>query len=120
MGLFFYMKSNNIRWRDEFNGERFFSHGKTISCGVATGFYGSKTIDQTNKLSGKSERIILVEATIGDTVFVLINICNVNPELEQIEILSNYVVFLKQKYNFWRCVTFHISLESFWGNPCLK
>ena len=29
-----------------------------------TGFYGSKAIEQTNKISDKSRRILLVEATI--------------------------------------------------------
>ena len=28
------------QWKDEFNGPLFFSHGKTNSCGVATGFCG--------------------------------------------------------------------------------
>ena len=59
--------NDEIKWRDEFNGELFFSHGKTNSCGVAIGFYGSKTIEQINKISDKSERMLLVEARIDDT-----------------------------------------------------
>ena len=45
--------NDEIRWRDEFNGELFFSYGKTNSCGIAIGFYGSKTIEPTNKISVK-------------------------------------------------------------------
>ena len=45
--------NDEIKWRDEFNGELFFSHGKTNSCGVDIGFYGSKTIEQINKISDK-------------------------------------------------------------------
>ena len=41
--------NDEVKWRDEFNGELFFSHEKTNSCGVAIGIYGSKTIEQTNK-----------------------------------------------------------------------
>ena len=48
----------------------FFSHRITNSFGVAINFYGSKTIEQKNKISDKSERIILVEETIEDKVLV--------------------------------------------------
>ena len=48
----------------------FFSHRITNSRGVAINFYGSKTIEQKNKISDKSERIILVEETIEDKVLV--------------------------------------------------
>ena len=107
----------------------FFSHGKTNSCGVAIGFYGSKTIEQINKISDKSGRILLVEATIDDTVFVLINIYNANTEFEQLESLSDLVsiidkvkdiqsknIVLGGDFN----VIFDISLESLAGKPCLK
>ena len=121
--------NDEIKWRDEFNGELFFSHGKTNSCGVAIGFYGSKTIEQINKISDKSGRILLVEATIDDTVFVLINIYNTNIESEQLEALSDLVsiidkvrdiqsknIVLRGDFN----VIFDISLECLGGNPCLK
>ena len=39
--------NDEIRWRDEFNGELFFFHGKKKTCGVAIDFYGPKTIEQT-------------------------------------------------------------------------
>ena len=88
-----------IKWREEFNGELFFSHGKTNSCGVAIGFYGSKTVEQTNKISDKSGRILLVETTIDAAVFVLINIYNANTELEQLETLSDLVSTLDKVKN---------------------
>ena len=116
-------------WTDKFNGELFFSHGKTNSCGVAIGFYGSKTIEQRNKISDKSGRILLVEATVDDTIFVLINIYNANTESEQLETLLDLVsiidkvkdiqsenIVLGGDFN----VIFDISLESLGGNPCLK
>ena len=81
--------NDEIMWRDEFNGELFFSHGKTNSCGVAIGFYGPITIEQINKISDKSRRILLVEATIDDMLFVLINIFNANTESQQLETLSD-------------------------------
>ena len=81
--------NDEIKWRDEFNGELFFSHGKTNSCRVVMGFHSSKTIKPINKISDKSGKILLVEATIDDTVFVLINIYNPNTESEQLETLSD-------------------------------
>ena len=83
--------NDEIKWREEFKGELVFSHGKTNSRGVAIGFYGSKTIEQINKISDKSGRILLVEATVDDTVFVLINIYNANTESEQLETLLDLV-----------------------------
>ena len=29
------------QWSDDFQGQLYFSHGKTNSCGVLTGFYGN-------------------------------------------------------------------------------
>ena len=49
--------NDEIKWRDEFNGELFFFHRKTNSCGVAIDFYGSKTVEQINKISDKLVRI---------------------------------------------------------------
>ena len=121
--------NDEIMWRDEFNGELFFSHGKANSCGVAMGFCGSKTIQQINKISDKSGRILLFEATVDDTVFVLINIYNANTESEQLQTLLDLVsiidkvkdiqsknIVLGGDFN----VIFDISLESLGGNPCLK
>ena len=123
MGLFFY------RRKEEFNGELFFSHGKRNSCGVAIGVYASKRIEQINKTSDKSGRILLVEATIDDTVFVPINTYNVNTEFQQLEALSDLISIIDKVKDIKRKiivlggdfnVLFDISLEISGGNPCLK
>ena len=109
--------------------ESSFSRRKTISYGVAIDFYESKTVEQRKNIADKSRRILLVEATIRDTVFALINICNANTETEQLETLSDLVSILDKikdiQYknivlggNF--NVIFDISLESLGGNPYLK
>ena len=121
--------NDEIKWRDEFNEELFFSHGKTNLCRVAIGFYGSKTIEQINKISDKSGRILLVEATVDDTVFVLINIYNANTESEQLETLLDLVSIIDkvkdiQSKNIVLGGDFNvisdISLECLGGNPCSK
>ena len=63
---------------------------------VPTGFYGSKKIEQTNKISDNSGRILLVETTIDDALFVPINIYNVNTDLKQLETLSDLASILDQ------------------------
>ena len=86
-------------------------------------------MEQINAISEKSGRILLNDATIDDTVFVLINIYNANTESEQLETLSDLVsvidkvkdiqsknIVLGGDFN----VIFDISLESLGGNPCLK
>ena len=99
---------DEIRWRDQFNGELFFSHGKTNSCWVTISFYGSKTIEQANKISDKSGRILLGEVTLNDKLFLLINIYTANTELKQIETLSDLesnldkVKDIQNKNMFWR------------------
>ena len=72
----------------------FFSHAKTKSYGVAIVLCGSKTIQQSNEISDISLRFLLVEVTINDTVFVLINICSVNTELKLLQTLSDLVSIL--------------------------
>ena len=37
------------KWEDEFNGKLIFSHGKTNSCGILTGYYETKIIEVINK-----------------------------------------------------------------------
>ena len=39
--------NDEIKSRDESNGKLFFSYEKSDTCGVAIGFHGSKTIEQT-------------------------------------------------------------------------
>ena len=84
---------------------------------------------QTSKISDNSARILLVEPTIDDTVFVLINIYNANTKLEQLETLQDIVSFLGKvkgiqdknivlRGDFY--VIFDISLESLGGNPSFK
>ena len=91
--------------------------------------YGFKNVWSQDGKILFSGRILLDEATIDDTVFVLINIYNVNTESEQLETLLDLVsiidkvkdiqsknIVLGGDFN----VIFDISLESLGGNPCLK
>ena len=76
---------------DEFQGQLFFSHGKTNSRGVAIGFVGKKALNIVNIKRDNLGRIFVIVAKIDDSVFVLINIYNANtePELHTLNDLIN-------------------------------
>ena len=76
---------------DEFQGQLFFSHGKTNSRGVAIGFVGKKALNILNIKRDNLGRILVIGAKIDDSVFVLINIYNANtePELHTLNDLIN-------------------------------
>ena len=52
MGILLQETNSSIKderaWSDEFNGQIFFSHGKTNSCGVTIGFVGTKDLNTLN------------------------------------------------------------------------
>ena len=82
-------------WNDEFEGQLFFSHGKTNSCGVAIGFVGTKALNILNITRDNLGRILVTEVKIDDSVFVLINIYNANTESEQLHTLNDLVNILE-------------------------
>ena len=82
-------------WRDEFNGDLFFSHGKTNSCGVLVGFYANINYSVKKKLSHDSSRILVLDVTIAGTEYLLINLYNGNTEPEQLKILESLSKVLK-------------------------
>ena len=82
-------------WSDEFNGNLFFPHGKTNSCGVLVGFYGNINYFVKKKLSDNSGRILALDITINGTEYLLINLYNWNTESEQLNILESLSNILK-------------------------
>ena len=71
-------------WSDEFEGQLFFSHGKTNSCGVAIGFVGTKALNILNIKRDNLGSILVIEVKIDDSAFLLINIYNVNTEQDKL------------------------------------
>ena len=88
-------KVKEKKWSDEFNGDLFFSHGKTNSCGVLVGFYGNIKYFVKKKLSDKSGRILALDVTINGTEYLLINLYNENTKSEQLNILESLSNILK-------------------------
>ena len=82
-------------WSNEFNGDLFLSHGKTNSCGALVGFYANISYFVRKKLSDGSGRILVLDATIDGTEYLLINLYNGNTEPEQLKILESLSKVLK-------------------------
>ena len=88
------------KWQDEFNGSLFFSHGCTNSCGVAIGFCRNKNIEPTTIKVDKNGRIIILETSLLEEKFVLINFYNSNEESSQLETFSNLLSLIEEIDDF--------------------
>ena len=88
------------QWDEEFNGQLYFFHGKTSSCGVVIAFYDNRNVVVKNKCNDDSERILILEVTIDDTEYLLVNIYNANTGQEQLKTLQNLSVMLENFDSF--------------------
>ena len=70
------------QWNDKFKGQLYFSHVKTNSCCVLTGFYGNINVVIKKQLNDKNGRILILEVTTDDTEYLLINILQNNTNLK--------------------------------------
>ena len=72
-----YLLSNDeLKWKDEFGGSLFFSHGKNNSCGVAIGYCGKEDFKVVNTACNKNGQILILDAKLSGTNFFLINFYN--------------------------------------------
>ena len=123
--------SENTRdeWINDFKGELYFSHGTTSSCGVMIGFITSKKVSVSKVSKDNNGRILIVEVTIENSTFVLINLYKTNTETEQIKtlceldkLLDDFLlddsknIIMTGDLNFF----FDSSLEASGGTPTLK
>ena len=133
-GIIFLQESHSSEntqneWINDFKGELYFSHGTTNSCGVVIAFVTRKKVSVSKVSKDKKGRILILEVTIEDSTFVLINLYNANTEPEQIEticeldrLLGDFLlddsknIILAGDLN----LIFDSSLEASGGTPTLK
>ena len=84
------------KWQYNFSGNTFFSHGKINSCGVLISYIGTHSFVVNDQKTDNDGQILIVDVTIKDVVFVLINLYNVNTEKEQVSVLNNLPSLLKK------------------------
>ena len=121
-------KVDELQWKKEFQGDVYFSHGKTNACGVLIAIHGIKQFNCRAVLSDDFGRILIVDALIDDEEYIFVNLYNANLESEQIKTLKNLEnliekvdiinkrIILGGDFNFF----FDKNLETKGGNPTLK
>ena len=86
------------KWRDNFGDNTFFSHGKGNSCGILISYIGTHNFVMNNQKTDNDDRILILDVTINDVNFVLINLYNANTETEQVSVL-NILSSLLEKFD---------------------
>ena len=82
--------------RNNFAGNNFFSHGKRNLCGVLISYIGTHNFVVNNQKTDNDGRILILDVTINDVNFVLINLYNANTETEQVSVLNNLSSLLEK------------------------
>ena len=77
------------KWRDDFGGNTFFSHGKRNSCGVLISYIGTQNFVVNNQKTDNNGRILILDVKINDAKFVLMNLYNANTETELVSVLND-------------------------------
>ena len=77
-------------------GQVFFPHGKTSSCNVLTAQFGKETFDVKKQETYKEVRISILNVSVNDYEYILINLYNTNTEKEQINVFSKMFTLLKK------------------------
>ena len=106
------------KWKKDFKSPIFFSHGKSNSCGVLIAFFGTGTFTVKKQQTDKEGRILILDVSINDSEYILINLYNANTENEQINVLSSPTKPLVMTGDF--NLFFNSELEAQGGNPILK
>ena len=73
----------------------FFLHGKSNSCGVAIGYCGTEDFKVENTACDKNGHILILDAELNGTNFLLINFYNSNTESDQLSTFCTLQNYLK-------------------------
>ena len=117
------------KWNDEFNGQSYYSHGKTNSCGVQIAFHGNLNYHIKKKISGDNGRILILDVEIVFMNYLLINLYNGNTETDQLKTLKSLSTLFDKVENISDKdiifagdfnVFFNQKLDAAGGNPLVK
>ena len=96
----------------------FFSHGKTNSCRDLTAFFGNETFNVKKQETDKEGRILILDVSVNDSEYIIINLYNANTGKEQINVFSNMFALLKmfdtnpKKQKLWREVLIYFLTQN--------
>ena len=88
------------KWIDNLKDKIYYCHDKTNSYGVLIAIYGNLNICVKNKVNDNDGRVLILEATIDRSEYLLINLHNANTESEQLTTLKNLNNLLKDFEDF--------------------
>ena len=83
-------------WKEDFKGHIFFSHGKRNSWGVLTAYFGKETFTVKIQETDKKGWILILDISVNDSEYILINLYNTNTDKEQINVFSNMFALLEK------------------------
>ena len=66
------------KWNDDFNDKIYYSHGKANSCGILIAIDGNLSICIKNKVNDNDGRVLIPEAAINGSDYLIINLYNAN------------------------------------------
>ena len=62
------------KWKEDFHGKVFFSHGKTNSCGVLIAYFETEKLTVKKQQTDHSGRILILDVSISDSGYILITL----------------------------------------------
>ena len=77
------------KWKEDFRGHIFYSHGKTNSCGVLTAYFGKETFTVKKQETDKEGYILILDVSVNDFEYILINLYKTKTENKQINVTHN-------------------------------
>ena len=121
-------KVENI-WTSQWHGDLRFSHGTNLAKGCLIGFGENLHYSVTKEYKDNEGRFLMIECSIQDQPFLIINLYNPNTESEQVRVIEDleklidtidsdhaYQMILGGDFNF----IFDVNLDSNGGNSKLK
>ena len=116
-------------WKLNWGGDIYFSHGTSNSTGCAIAFSENFSVVVNNQYKDIHGRFLILEVSINDKNFLLINLYNANTELDQLDVLDllaskldslNFDPSCKPIFGGDFNLIFDTNLDSSGGNPSLK
>lgn len=116
-------------WKLQWGGDMYFSHGTSNSTGCAIAFSKNFPVKILNQAKDDNGRLLILEVSLNDEKFLLINLYNANAELDQLTVLDllnstldglDFDVNCKPIFGGDFNLIFDSTLDASGGNPSLK
>ena len=78
-----------------------FYHAKSNSCVVLIAYFGTGTFIIKKQKTDKEGCILILDVSINDSQYILLNLYNANTEIEQIDVFSSLFGLLEEFDTNW-------------------